>query len=243
MIPESPGILRAGWMEWRDLIFLHYRVAPEVLAPRLPGDLSLDLRDGSAWVSILAFDMLAGFLLTPRALALATPEVNVRTYVRSVDGPGVYFLSLDIGSIVAMAAARLSLGLPYFAATIAHRAAGDRHTFESDRKGDDGHLDVAFEREGELFRAPPGTLDDWLTARWALYTDHAGALLRVQVRHSPFELAPARLTWLEHDLFRANEIAMPPDARPELVHYAPVADVTVFRPELVSMVSGAPELA
>lgn len=243
MTPESPGILRAGWMEWRDLIFLHYRVAPEVLAPRVPGGLSLDLRDGAAWVSIVAFDMLAGFPLTPRALALATPEVNVRTYVRSADGPGVYFLSLDIASTIAMAGARLSLGLPYFAAVISHRSAGGRHTFESDRKGEQGHLDVAFERQGEPYRATPGTLEDWLTARWALYTDHAGALLRVQVRHAPFQLAPARLTWLEHDLFRANEIAMPFDARPELVHYAPAADVTVYRPELVSAAMGTPELA
>ena len=44
------------------------------------------------------------------------PELNVRTYVRVGDKPGVFFFSLDAGNPVAVFLARTLFYLPYFRA-------------------------------------------------------------------------------------------------------------------------------
>ncbi len=40
-------------------------------------------------------------------------ELNVRTYIRHNDKPGVLFLSLDVDSLISMLGARVLYGLPY----------------------------------------------------------------------------------------------------------------------------------
>ena len=37
-------------MRWRDLLFAHWRVDPETVAPKLPDELSLDTYDGDAYL-------------------------------------------------------------------------------------------------------------------------------------------------------------------------------------------------
>lgn len=44
--------------EWRNLFLATYPVSPSLLARWLPPGLALDLRDGSAFVSLVAFEFL-----------------------------------------------------------------------------------------------------------------------------------------------------------------------------------------
>ena len=53
----------------------------------------------------------------------ASPELNVRTYVRVADKPGVYFFSLDAGNPLAVAAARALFHLPYYYTPVAVKEA------------------------------------------------------------------------------------------------------------------------
>src|SRR5207245_11258618 len=54
----------------------------------------------------------------PRVLATRFLKTNLRTYVRAADGEaGIYFFSLDASSLLAVSAARLLYGLPYFPAS------------------------------------------------------------------------------------------------------------------------------
>ena len=63
----------------------------------------------------------------PRALATRFLEVNLRTYVRAADDEaGIYFFSLEASSLLAVAAARLLYGLPYFPAAMSTRSEGSR---------------------------------------------------------------------------------------------------------------------
>jgi hypothetical protein len=51
-----------------------------------------------------------------------------------------------------------------------------------------GHYRAA----GDVFYAEPGTLEDWLTARWCLYAaDRRGRVYRGDIAHDPWSLQPA----------------------------------------------------
>ncbi len=84
-------------MGWHNALFLHWKIAPDVLRPFLPPTLELDLFDDHAWLGIVAFEMHnVRRRWMPRVPGmLSFPEINVRTYCRHGDIDGIFFLSLD----------------------------------------------------------------------------------------------------------------------------------------------------
>src|SRR4051812_42045561 len=88
---------------WHDLLFAHWPVKSSDLRPKVPAAFELDLFDGHAWVGVVPFHMTnvapRGVPSLPRVSEF--PELNVRTYVRVGDRPGIYFFSLDAGSALA----------------------------------------------------------------------------------------------------------------------------------------------
>ena len=62
------------------------------------------------------------------------PEINVRTYVSFGGKPGIYFLSLDAASALAVAAARRFYRLPYFQAHMTIDRDADGLRYRSERK-------------------------------------------------------------------------------------------------------------
>jgi uncharacterized protein YqjF (DUF2071 family) len=73
----------------------------------VPAPFELDPFDNRAWIAVVPFHMTN---VGPRGMpslpwVSAFPELNVRTYVRVEDRPGVYFFSLDAGIAVAVRAA------------------------------------------------------------------------------------------------------------------------------------------
>lgn len=123
------------------------------------------------------------------------PELNVRTYVTAEDRPGVWFLSLDAGSRLAVAVGRRWFHLPYHHAHMALRSAGTRIVCGSQRApghGPAAELLASYGPTGEPAPASPGTLEHWLTERYCLYArDAGGRLLRTEVHHPPWSLQPA----------------------------------------------------
>ena len=89
-------------------------------APSGSGAFDLDLFDGEAWLGVVPVphDERWSAGDTGAAWISAFPELNVRTYVRVADRPGVYFFSLDAGRRLAVAAARALLNLPYYSAAM-----------------------------------------------------------------------------------------------------------------------------
>src|SRR5437588_3694557 len=84
--------------DWTRAVFIHYEVEPEILQKSVPFE--LDLRDGHAYVSLVAFTMrrmrfafaprLSGWLLRPIS---EHGFLNVRTYVKLPNEAGIYFLA------------------------------------------------------------------------------------------------------------------------------------------------------
>ena len=79
--------------QWTDLFLATYPVPDELLTPRLPAGLELDRRDGSAYVSLVAFDFRDTRVFgIPWPGFRNFPEVNLRFYVRRGVERGVVFI-------------------------------------------------------------------------------------------------------------------------------------------------------
>jgi uncharacterized protein YqjF (DUF2071 family) len=133
---------------------------------------------------------------TPPIPGVSTfPELNVRTYVTLGGKPGIYFLSLDADSRLAVAGARRSHRLPYFRARMSARRIGTQVRYASDRLSTDGpaaSFQATYGPDGEACVARPGSLEHWLTERYCLYTlDERRSVLRADIHHPPWKLHPA----------------------------------------------------
>lgn len=224
---------------WKSLLFAHWRVEPSVIAAKLPDGLSLDVYKGEAWVAVTPFEIgglrLRG--LPPLPGASLFPELNVRTYVTAGGKPGVWFFSLDAASAIAVFFARRLYHLPYFHARMACVRKGESVSYRSQR--DDGGRGAKFlaeyEPAGEPFRPSPGSLEEWLTARYRLYASNRGALFRAEIEHEPWILRRARAEIVRNTMADAAGIALP--GEPPLLHYSEALDVRVWWPERVRPVA------
>src|SRR5919206_2124106 len=114
-LPDAPWVMG---QTWADLLFCHWPVDADQLALHVPASLPLDTFDGAAWLSVTPFEVqgtrLRGTL--PPPVLSRFPELNVRTYVTLGERPGIWFLSLDAASMLAVATARGLYRLPYLRA-------------------------------------------------------------------------------------------------------------------------------
>jgi uncharacterized protein YqjF (DUF2071 family) len=214
---------------WTDLLFAHWAVEPEALARVVPAELPLDTHDGRAWIGVTPFRVrgLRQQGLPPLPLVSRFPELNVRTYVTLDAKPGIYFLSLDAGSRLAVAAARRAYRLPYFRARMSVRA-GESVAYESRRISRDGPP-ASFlgeygpvERE-ELADAP---LARWLAERYCLYTlDEERRPLRADIHHPPWPLEPAWADISHNSMARPYGLDLP--GRP-LLHFSRRQDTLIW---------------
>jgi uncharacterized protein YqjF (DUF2071 family) len=159
----------------------------------------------------------------------AFPEVNVRTYVRAGDRPGVFFFSLDAGSALAVTAARALFNLPYYAATMRVESQGTAVEYQSRRDSDGpAELIATYEPQGRAFTAAEGTLEYFLTERYCLYHhDHSGAPYRLDIHHPPWRLKSARAVFERNTMAAAAGINIG-DA--PVLHFAKRQDMVAWMP-------------
>ncbi|MBV8128477.1 MAG: DUF2071 domain-containing protein [Planctomycetaceae bacterium] len=224
---------------WRELLFLHWAFAPELIRPLIPRELELDLFEGKAYVGLVPFTM-TGVRPTglPAIAGLSSfHETNVRTYVH-VDGrdPGVWFFSLDAANTIAVRLARGLFHLPY------HRA---RMFLERERPGPSDQpspilyagvrrwpapLPASYlirgQVSGPVRPAVPGTLEHFLAERYRLYTRFQDRLYQGQVHHAPYPLQPATVLSLDENLLAAAGLERP--STPPLALFAAGVDVEVY---------------
>lgn len=232
-LPAGPWIM---FQSWRELLFAHWPVPTEELRPLVPPQLVLEEFDGSAWVGLTPFFLaqLRPRYLPPLPGASSFPEMNLRTYVRVGDRPGIYFFSLDAASRLAVAGARALYRLPYYHAemSIAH-AGGWIHYRSRRREGEPAEFIGRYRPTGAIFNARPGTLDYFLIERYALYVVlRNGKILRGDIHHAPWPLQPAEAEIERNTVASARGITLP-DREP-LLHFAARQDTLVWPPRLVT---------
>lgn len=229
-VPAGPWLMR---QTWTNLLFAHWRVAPEQLHARLPEGLDLDLFDGDAWVAIVPFQMsnvsLRGLPNLPHLSAF--PELNVRTYVTRGGKPGVWFFSLDAARVAAVATARAAIGLPYHWAEMTCDRTGDSVTFSSHRLGSGirAALDVVYRPDGPEHRAVPGSLEYFLTERYCLYSVWAGQLKRLEIQHPPWLLRRAQASMATNTMLAPSGLRVL--SEDPLLHFVERQDVVAWAPE------------
>ena len=219
--PAAPAVRPMFLADWRDALFIHFRADPRRLQPLIP--LSLDLRDGRAFISIVAFtqDRLRPSIGGPAAEFLSRPVarhefLNLRTYVVHDREPGIYFLSEWIPNPLAVFLGPRLYGLPYKLAQLAY------HT-------DPGYAMRQVISAGQFSCIanwnpldPPipshrGSESEFLLERYTAFTLRRGILRRFRIAHAPWRTTEAQITIIRRDLLGDIPIADPHPA----AHYSP----------------------
>ena len=231
-LPRGPWVMAQTWY---DLLFAHWPVPLEHLRALVPPVLPVDTFDGQAWVGVVPFGMRG---VRPRGVPpipgfSAFPELNVRTYVTLEDKPGVFFFSLDAANPVAVVAARALYSLPYFWARMSLRragAAGEWVDYASRRllpRQGSAWFRGRYRPTGEAFHPERGSLEDFLTERYCLYTvDRRGRAYRADIHHPPWPLQAAEAEFRVNTMARAHGVALP--ETPPLLHFAPLQQMVAW---------------
>jgi len=218
----------ALYQSWRDLLFVHWAIPASALRPLVPEPLEIESFAGQTYVSLIPFQIAASRPAhMPGALATGFLETNLRAYVRDRAGEaGVYFFSLDASSSLAVTAARLLYGLPYFPAVMSLRREGARVEYTCRRRmARRAHVDVAWSIGDPAGPAPAASLDYFLIERYRLYVVRRTGLHRARVRHRPYPLRRVAVERLSQTMLDAAGLGIPP--APPLCHYSSGVDVEI----------------
>jgi uncharacterized protein YqjF (DUF2071 family) len=227
-MPDRPWVMT---QTWRNLLFAHWKIDPGGLRSRIPAAFALDLFNGEAWIGVVPFSMSN---VAPRAVPSwpwlsEFAEINVRTYVRVGDRPGVFFFSLDAASALAVRAARSLFNLPYHLAQMKVTAQGHSIEYWSRRKRQPAAVFKALYRPaGPVFVPEDGRLEHFLTERYCLYhCNRAGSPYRLDIHHPPWRLQPAQAEIIENTMATASGLTL--EGRP-LLHFSGRQDMVGWLP-------------
>ena len=180
-MPETPW---KYYQEWHHVLFAHWRVSGHLLTPLIPAGLTLDLYNGEAWVSLVAFTIkhLRLRFLPPFAPLSNFHEINMRTYVLRNGKPGIYFLSIEAQKLGSALIAKLVTRLPYVNSTI-NRADG---WYASNNKELNFHLHAEYTRGQNIL--VKSALGRWLTDRFCLFHELSKNIYSHDIHHQDWPL-------------------------------------------------------
>ena len=167
---------------WSHVLFLSYSVSADVLQQRLPKSLEVDTWDGKGWLSIVPFHMSGiRFRGLPSVPWTDLWELNLRTYVRWRDQPGILFFTLDTDSRLGQWIATRFFHLPYRVWKMSGRVMDGSYQFEAEQ---------SFKLSVEIGQTvESAAFDHWITDRYSLFTcSRRGQLYRGDVEHQPWRL-------------------------------------------------------
>jgi uncharacterized protein len=183
---------------WDRAVFLHYRVAPQYLQPQIPFD--LDLHDGDAYVSLVAFTLRNMRINHPHLRFVTQPLhthrfLNVRTYVRVGQMRGIHFLAEWLNNRLATMLGPILYGLPYRFGQLdySHNSANlCGQVLGGMGSGIPMPVRPYLRYRASLPSSPnyepatPGTLDHFLLERYIAFTKHGPFRRFFQVWHEPW---------------------------------------------------------
>lgn len=207
---EPRPLLTADWLR---VVMIHYEVDPAVLRREVPFD--LDLYDGRAFVSLVAFDMCNMRLVRGgrfgRLLAapLATHAfLNVRTYVRHANEPGIYFLAEWLPNRLACLLGPPTYGLPYRLGRLTYRHDSERGRMTGVVSSRRPRAELRFDARFDPLEAPTtcsaGSLDEFLMERYTAFTRRGRRLRLFRIWHPPWPQTGCDVTVADNSLIRAS---------------------------------------
>ncbi len=205
---------------WDRVVFIHYETDARILQRQVPFD--LDLRDGKAYVSAVAFT-LGGMRFARGGPALATHGfLNVRAYVRLGDERGIYFLSEWLPHPLCVLLGPRLYGLPYHLGRLDYRHFPERGSIRGTVAGASGRLSYhgSMAPDARFHLAEAGSLEEFLLERYAAFTERRGARRLFRVVHPPWLHAPAEVV-VDDDSLVASSGPWHARARRIGAHYSP----------------------
>ncbi|MGE5395411.1 MAG: YqjF family protein [Candidatus Saccharibacteria bacterium] len=189
-LPQRPW---KYYQEWHEVLFVHWRVPLAPLRELIPREMDIDLFEGQAWVSLVAFDLrkLRPHFIPPFPPMSNFVEINMRTYVIRNGKPGIYFFSLEAQKAVSAWMGRLGIGLPYMKSIICH----EDGYFKSVNKKHGFNLWVRYELGEEIKNK--SALDKWLTERYCLFWERHGKIMGNDIHHFEWPLQKVEISGMD----------------------------------------------
>jgi uncharacterized protein YqjF (DUF2071 family) len=186
------------YANWDNVTFIHYQTDPQELQRCIP--YHLDLYDGNAFVSLIAFTMremrprFGGSLSALFFKPISTYHfLNVRTYVTCEAEPGIYFMQEWLSSRLATWLGPCSFGLPYRFARMDYQG-----NHEHERRGKieanagSFHFCATLQPNDPRICAP-GSLDEFLLERYTAFTQFGNRRRFFRIWHEPWRQVPAEI--------------------------------------------------
>lgn len=212
---------------WYNLLFAHWPFSRQRMRELVPQELEVDTYAGEAWVSIASFHLR----LRPRGLSAMGkvwffPELNFRTYVRYRDHGGIFFFSLDAGSLAAVLGARVFYRVPYFHSRMQIAMEGSQVRFKSERRFSRASFQAEYKPVSAVYEAAPGSLEHWLTERYCFFTVAGGKVFRTDIHHVPWPTQKTEAEISVNTVASAAGLAL--EGPPSLAGYVEQQEVLVW---------------
>ena len=223
-LPQGPWVMQ---QTWDDLLFMHWAVPPWLLKQKLQPPIELDTYNGNAYIAITPFKMrnVKFRFAPPVPTATEFLETNLRTYVTCKGKPGIHFFSLDASSLLAVLGARAGF-LPYYRAAM--RVKENAGEFDYRLSRGKARLHVRYRPVSQIYESEPGSLEAWLTERYALFQNVTkGAAIGIDIHHQKWQLQKAEAEIIENTLTLPAGIPLPDDQTP-MFHFSAHIDVLVW---------------
>ncbi len=220
---------------WNRAVFINYEADARVLQRQVPFE--LDLRDGRAFVSIVAFTLsrmrpriggrLGEWLFKP----IATHEfLNVRTYVRHRGEPGIYFLAEWLSNPLSVRLGPRTFGLPYKFGRLSYDHTGSTENLCGNVEACEGVLRYRGKIGSENFApSEAGSLTEFMLERYTAFTCRGKRHRLFRVWHEPWQQMPVQIEVTADDLLASTGEWWETAARIG-ANYSPCAEVWLGRP-------------
>jgi len=201
------------YQEWNRTIFLHWQVDLEELKKFVPTEIEIDLLEGKPWVSLVAFTMEK---IRPRYLPYFPPisnfdEINIRTYVKSKNKTGVYFLSIEGGKKLSCKVSKLISELPYRFSKI--KRISNQYLSSNAEFEDEFNIEFFIGKKVEA----KSKIDQWLTERYALFQDTKTSINEFEIHHLEWEIKELEVKKLKVNYPRFEKLI---NRKPDKLQYS-----------------------
>ncbi len=218
MLAEDKG--KRCEAEWDRALMLHWSVPAEALQGVVP--FPLDLRDGRAWVSAVAFT-LRGMKLPGRGWSLPFTHhafLNLRAYVKVADAAGIFFLREWVPWLPTVALSRPLYGLPFVPGRMRYEHEHESGYLRGVVRAAGACLEYEAEVGSTFDVCEAGSLTEFLMERYRAFTEWRGWRRRFHVWHPPWRQVAVKAEVRQCSLLQLTG-GWAAEARFEGAHYSP----------------------
>lgn len=219
--------------EWNHLLLANYAVEPELLQPYVPKGTSLDLFEGHAFVSLVAF-----MFNRTKVIGIPVPghidfeEANLRFYVSPDYDPSiraVTFIKEIVPKSIIPLVANTLFNENYVCLPMSHRNEEGFHSYGWD-SGVKNEFSVRI--ASELSYPEPGSIGEFIIEHYWGYASGPRSTMEYQIEHPPWLCARVEQYDISVDFASTYgaDFAFLNDVRPHNVQYARGSQVFVSSP-------------